>query len=157
MGTLGKCAGGECGRFRMQDGGSEVSEETAPTGRTGLVPVDAAEARRRVKALLGAALGRSPLSTQDTVVADALLVTSELVTNALRHAGGVTAFEAMADRVGLRLVVEDASTGLPSTKEPSGDFTPGGYGWPMICRLATSVTVSLLPSGGKRIQVFMPL
>ncbi|MFF1477577.1 ATP-binding protein [Streptomyces sp. NPDC058301] len=120
------------------------------------MPVDAAEARRRVKVLLGAALGRS-LSTQDPVVADALLVTSELVTNALRHAGGVTAFEAMADRVGLRLVVEDASPGLPSTKEPSGDFTPGGYGWPMICRLATSVTVSLLPSGGKRIQVFLPL
>ncbi|OAR26856.1 hypothetical protein A8W25_00705 [Streptomyces sp. ERV7] len=141
----------------MRDGGSEVSEETAPTWRTGLVPVDAAEARRRVKALLGAALGRPSASAQDAVVTDALLVTSELVTNALRHAGGVTAFEAMADRVGLRLVVEDASPGLPSTKEPGGDFTPGGYGWPMICRLATSVTVSLLPAGGKRIQVFLPL
>lgn len=139
----------------MQDGGSDVSEETAPMWRTGLVPVDAAEARRRVTDLLGAALERP--STQDPVVADALLVTSELVTNALRHAGGVTAFEAMADRVGLRLVVEDASDALPTTKAPTADFTPGGYGWPMICRLATSVTVSLLPAGGKRIQVFLPL
>ncbi|MFD9792962.1 ATP-binding protein [Streptomyces sp. NPDC059070] len=125
------------------------------------MPADAAEARGRVRVLLDRVRGAAPAAARDPVVADALLVTSELVTNALRHAGGLTGFEAAYERtpdgMGLRLVVEDASADLPTARVKEDDFAPGGYGWPMVCRLASSVSVSALPSGGKRIQVLLAL
>jgi anti-sigma regulatory factor (Ser/Thr protein kinase) len=96
----------------------------------------------------------------EAALADALLVASELTTNAILHGGGVT--EVDVDVVGqeVRLSVSDRSDRMPQVRAPldaQGRRTPGGRGWPIVCRLAREVRVSGLPSGGKRITVEVPL
>ncbi len=85
-----------------------------------------------------------------TVLDDILLVTSELVTNALRHGGGVSGFDVSLDGDAVRISVTDRSPVPPRTVPRDGPGTPGGYGWPLIRRLSTAVTVTPAP-GGKTI------
>ncbi|MFJ5073322.1 ATP-binding protein [Streptomyces sp. NPDC088553] len=100
-----------------------------------------ADARQLVRHAL-AALG--PLPTAQ--VEDLLLVTSELVTNAHRHAGGVTGFGIGVGRDRVTVSVSDAS-GEPPLYERQGDLRPGGYGWPIVLRLCREVTVDAGPDG----------
>ena len=93
-------------------------------------------------------------------LADALLVASELTTNAILHGGGVTGFEVDVDGPGVRLSVSDRSDALPvavPAVDDQGRRRPGGHGWPIVCRLARDVRVSDLPSGGKRITALVSL
>ncbi|KOU06095.1 hypothetical protein ADK88_16195 [Streptomyces sp. NRRL F-2295] len=124
------------------------------------VPANAADARDAVMRLLTTQFC-GPVSeglAADVVVADALLVTSELVTNAVRHGGGITGFAAELTDEGLRLTVMDASRELPvdSADDSARPGRIGGYGWPLIRRLSQQVTVTLQP-GGKRIVALIPL
>ncbi|NED87516.1 ATP-binding protein [Streptomyces sp. SID11233] len=126
------------------------------------VPKNAAEARDAVMQLLTAqfcGLDSEGLAA-DVVVADALLVTSELVTNAFRHGGGLTGFAAELTDEGLRLSVEDARREVPvagdTDAENSGVGRIGGYGWALVRRLAKQVSVSVHP-GGKRIVALISL
>ncbi|MFI0505171.1 ATP-binding protein [Streptomyces albogriseolus] len=101
---------------------------------------------------------RTPCDTE--ALADALLVASELTTNAILHGGGVTGFEVDVDGPGVRLSVSDRSDALPvavPAVDPEGRRRPGGHGWPIVCRLARDVRVSDLPSGGKRITALVSL
>ncbi|MFD9240997.1 ATP-binding protein [Streptomyces sp. NPDC059556] len=121
-----------------------------------------AEARARVaEALRGAATSTGgPPST--TAVGDALLVTSELVTNALRHGGGLTGFGVDLDPGAVTITVADASGELPrrtdgrGTERASGP-PEGGFGWPLIRLLAQEIRLTLPPEGGKTIEVRLPL
>lgn len=54
---------------------------------------------------------RTPCDTE--ALADALLVASELITNAILHGGGVTGFEVDVDGPGVLLSVSDRSDALP--------------------------------------------
>lgn len=96
------------------------------------------------------------------VVDDVLLVTSELVTNAFRHGGRLTAFETEVTDEGLRITVGDASTESPAEsadvgpKVRAGAARIGGYGWPLVRLLASRVSISF-HAGGKRITVLMAL
>lgn len=93
-------------------------------------------------------------------LADALLVTSELTTNAILHGGGITDFRVDVTGPGLRLSVSDRSAELPvarPTTDRQGRFTPGGRGWPIVCRLCRDVRVTDLPTGGKCITAVVPL
>ncbi|MFD3803077.1 ATP-binding protein [Streptomyces sp. NPDC058619] len=92
------------------------------------------------------------------VLSDALLVTSELATNAIRHGGGIVGFSASVSADGLLLAVADASADHPVilVRQP-GTFPVGGFGWPLICRLARSVEILPAAPGGKRIEVLVPL
>lgn len=126
------------------------------------VPKNAAAARDAVMQLLTSqfcGLVNEGLAA-DVVVADALLVTSELVTNAFRHGGGLTGFAAEFTDEGLRLSVEDASRELPvagdTDAENSGVGRIGGYGWALVRRLTKQVSVSVHP-GGKRIVALISL
>ncbi|MFJ6716616.1 ATP-binding protein [Streptomyces sp. NPDC091265] len=124
------------------------------------VPENAAAARDAVMRLLTSqfcGLVSEGLAA-DVVVADALLVTSELVTNAVRHGGGLTGFAAELTDEGLRLVVADASPDLPvaSDSEGSGVGRVGGYGWVLVSRLAKQVSVSVHP-GGKSVVALISL
>ncbi|MEU3744278.1 MULTISPECIES: ATP-binding protein [Streptomyces] len=115
-------------------------------GNAGTSPVRTpAQARQLVRHTL-AALG--PLWPSQ--VEDLLLVTSELVTNALRHAGGVTGFGIGVGRDRVTVSVSDASGKVP-LHQPSQGLRPGGYGWPIVLRLCRDVTVDAGP-GGKTVH-----
>ncbi|MDH6572547.1 anti-sigma regulatory factor (Ser/Thr protein kinase) [Streptomyces sp. SAI-117] len=93
-------------------------------------------------------------------LSDALLVASELTTNAILHGGGITDFHVTVEGRGVCVSVSDRSTALPVAREPvdpHGRWRPGGHGWPIVCRLARDVRVTDLPTGGKRITAVVPL
>lgn len=132
------------------------------------VPGTAGEARDLVQRALRDSFG--PDADADAadglgdtvVVADALLVTSELVTNAIRHGGGLTGFDVQLGDAHLTLHVSDASSTVPAETRVGARFDPdrplvGGYGWPLVCRLARDVSVRLLPGGGKCVTVTLSL
>ncbi|MEE1930498.1 ATP-binding protein [Streptomyces sp. TRM 70351] len=122
------------------------------------VPVSAADARARVMAVLKAReRGPGGPAVGETALADVLLVTSELVTNAIRHGGGLTRFAAEVTGGGLLLTVGDASDALPVSVPGREGFGAGGYGWPLVHRLAADVSVTRLRTGGKRIRALVPL
>ncbi|MEU6083414.1 ATP-binding protein [Streptomyces sp. NPDC047108] len=127
------------------------------TGTGSACPLSASDARSAVERLLGTRCGAS---LRETAVIDALLATSELVTNAIRHAGGVTGFVAhlTSDGRGLELGVSDASDQEPVTGGPPEPGTPGGFGWPMILRICQAVRVHREPGRvGKTIVVRLAL
>ncbi|MDX6760235.1 MULTISPECIES: ATP-binding protein [Streptomyces] len=121
--------------------GSQRNREDAGDRHTA-PPDSAAAARERVRRLLLLA----GVDLDSVIAADVLLVTSELVTNAIRHGDGVTAFGAhIADGV-LRLSIADANPRLPAARTGTVD-RPGGYGWPLVQRLAEHVDCSTRPDG----------
>ncbi|MFD3441904.1 ATP-binding protein [Streptomyces sp. NPDC058685] len=123
------------------------------------VPHNAAAARDMVTRLLSSRFcGMQGEGLADVVVADALLVTSELVTNAFRHGGGLTEFTADITDEGLLVVVGDTSTRAPlvHASEAAGVPRLGGYGWPLVRRLTKNVTITL-HSTGKHITALVPL
>ncbi|WP_432075271.1 ATP-binding protein [Streptomyces wuyuanensis] len=116
-------------------------------------PGTAADARERVRRLLDGLAG-APLPAR--VVNDILLVTSELVTNALRHGGGIAAFRAEIAGGAVRLSVTDRSPTPPSSGPRPHIATPGGFGWPLVQRLSRSVAVTPARDG-KTIEAVVPL
>ncbi|WP_245194670.1 ATP-binding protein [Kitasatospora phosalacinea] len=114
----------------------------------------AAEAR----AVVAEVLGRHP-EVGDRLLGDARLAVTELVTNAIRHAGGVTGFAARTSGGGrvLTIEVEDASDAHPlDDRTVLGDPARlGGRGWPLVQLVATGWEVRPLPGGGKRIRVVL--
>ncbi|WP_406223301.1 ATP-binding protein [Streptomyces canus] len=84
-----------------------------------------------------------------------LLVVSELVTNAVRHAGGVTQFRLVAGPGTVTVTVEDASSTAPTLRRSSvGE--PGGFGWQLVRELSEDVEVSTRP-GGKTVSALLAL
>ncbi|MFK0191409.1 ATP-binding protein [Kitasatospora sp. NPDC090308] len=134
----------------------------------------AAQARAAVSRLLRNA------GTVTGVEVDAHLVATELVTNANRHAGGVTGFSARLEGAGphagtaphppapavgpatgagrsargLCISVEDDDVRLPraDTGALEDMVRWGGRGWALVLKLCAAVDVCLLPGGGKRIS-----
>lgn len=93
-------------------------------------------------------------------LSDALLVASELTSNAILHGGGVTGFTVDLVSGGVRVSVSDRSRRLPVTAAPrdaEGRRRVGGRGWPIVCRLSRDVHVTDLPAGGKRITAEVPV
>ncbi|MER5716533.1 ATP-binding protein [Streptomyces sp. NPDC002132] len=113
-------------------------------------PFTAATARARVRRLLDTRATPPPR----TVVDDALLVVTELVTNAVRHGGGLAGFDARLDGDVLTVSVTDASPTLPHTVPRSDPAAPGGFGWPLIQQLSRKVTVTPTTTG-KTIEVIL--
>ncbi|MEU9187513.1 ATP-binding protein [Streptomyces sp. NPDC048484] len=129
----------------------------APSG-----PRSPAEVREQVRHALADARRRRRRDTLggDDIIGDALLVASELTTNAMLHGGGVTGFEVTLDNGDVRLSVSDRSQELPAPKQhvsERGFMRPGGHGWPIVCRLARDISISELQAGGKRITAVVPL
>ncbi|RDG35888.1 ATP-binding protein [Streptomyces corynorhini] len=110
-------------------------------------PELAAEAREATDGFLD---GLCP-EPSDRTRQNLLLVVSELVTNALRHAGEVTSLRLRADRRSLQIEVRDPSPALPLDRTPDLTGRSGGFGWPMVQRLADGVTVRPASGGGKMI------
>ncbi|MGC9442196.1 ATP-binding protein [Streptomyces sp. WG5] len=124
-------------------------------------PCKPAEARRTVERVVTECGGTDGSTSCDAgALSDAVLVASELTTNAILHGGGITDFRADVVGPGLGLSVCDRSQDLPvavPSTDPQGRRRVGGRGWPIVCRLARDVRVADLPSGGKCITVVVPL
>ncbi|MFJ9980614.1 ATP-binding protein [Streptomyces cyaneofuscatus] len=150
----------DCAGTDARAGGDPHQAQAAPLPGPGVgLPATAADARALVREQL--ALGAPDLQDEEAgarVLADALLVTSELVTNAIRHGDGLTAFDLWITDDGLILSVADASTCPPVTTDPRSreKGQVGGFGWPLVCRLARHVAVTALPDG-KQITVLISL
>ncbi|MFJ2932608.1 ATP-binding protein [Streptomyces sp. NPDC087219] len=133
-----------------------------PDGDRPLVPHVAAEARARVAEALRMATTGTGGPPSATAVGDALLVTSELVTNALRHGGGLTGFRVEVDPGAVTITVADASVELPHVRGGRGAArasgpAEGGFGWPLVRLLAQEIRLTLPAEGGKTIVVRLPL
>ncbi len=86
------------------------------------------------------------------VIDDCLLVVSELFTNAIRHAGGPAGFGITAQSGHVAISVRDCSDELPCVIQRTQPGRAGGYGWPMVCKLAENVTITLTAGSGKTIH-----
>ncbi|MFF4212102.1 ATP-binding protein [Streptomyces sp. NPDC001796] len=120
----------------------------------------AATARAYVLAVVRGHWATAPVRPTEQAVTDLLLVTSELVSNAIRHGGGLAGFEAVPTREGVRLVVRDRSPDIPSVAFGTGELPNrqdrGGFGWPLIIKLARDIVIES-HVGGKSVSVLVPL
>ncbi|MBV7699761.1 ATP-binding protein [Streptomyces sp. TRM70350] len=121
----------------------------------------AAEARAYARSVVLDEWNSAFRTARERDVIDLQLVVSELVSNAIRHGGGLAGFEATATPEGVRLAVHDHSAAVPAAAFGPGDLPRGhqgsGYGWPLIIRLARDIVVEPRPEGGKTIRVLVPL
>ncbi|MFE6709804.1 ATP-binding protein [Streptomyces sp. NPDC057695] len=84
--------------------------------------------------------------------ADAVLVVSELVTNAVRHARGPSRLVLTDDGECLDIALTDYSEDMPDVHQPTDFDRPGGFGLKIMQRLGDSVRV--VPRiGGKTVHV----
>ncbi|MFK0101815.1 ATP-binding protein [Streptomyces sp. NPDC091040] len=123
-----------------------------PVTETVPPPAKAAEARA-VAAAFAESLDPPPSAT---AVQDLLLLVSELVTNAVRHAGSVSALAFGADATSLYVRVADPSPDRPQQRVPDLTGAAGGFGWPLVQRLARKVTIRNHPGQGKVILAALP-
>ncbi|MER6070752.1 ATP-binding protein [Streptomyces sp. NPDC001817] len=124
------------------------------------VPCGPSDARRTVERVVAERCRARAISCGPAAMEDALVVTSELTTNAILHGGGITGFDVAVDSGGVRVSVSDRSDELPVAVAPAderGYTRLGGRGWPIVCRLSRDVRVAQLPCGGKRITAVVPL
>ncbi|MFE3498101.1 ATP-binding protein [Streptomyces sp. NPDC059175] len=124
------------------------------------LPSSPAQARKRVEVLLHDRPSPLPGPCGETSLSDALLVTSELVTNAFRHGGGVTDFAAEVTDSEVRVSVGDRSDRLPelpNRTEGRDRVRIGGFGWRLILTLARNVAITRRDHGGKLITALVPL
>ncbi|MFJ7073729.1 ATP-binding protein [Streptomyces sp. NPDC098781] len=133
---------------------------TSPADRLCGAPRSPAEARGAVRRVVSEqSRVRGVVCTPDTL-SDALLVTSELTTNAMLHGGGVTGFDVRFVDGDLHVSVCDRERRRPVARNPidrHGRQRLGGRGWPIVCRLSRAVHVSDLPTGGKRVTAVIAL
>ncbi|MFJ2090336.1 ATP-binding protein [Streptomyces sp. NPDC087901] len=93
----------------------------------------------------------SAAETADTVV----LVVSELVTNALRHGGGTCTLDLAAHPDSIEVAVHDHSPQAPLMRTPDLNGGTGGFGWPMVNRLARTTAVTRRTAGGKTVSALL--
>ncbi|MDW4907244.1 ATP-binding protein [Streptomyces sp. ADMS] len=87
----------------------------------------------------------------DTVV----LVVSELVTNAVRHAGGTGTLNLTAYPDSIEVAVHDRSSRAPRMRTPDLTGDTGGFGWFMVNRLARATAVTRQAAGGKTVSALL--
>ncbi|MFF9342302.1 ATP-binding protein [Streptomyces sp. NPDC014773] len=108
--------------------------------------------RDRARSFLEGLVPTLASEAADTVV----LVVSELVTHALRHGGGTCALGLAARPDSIEAAVHDPSLHAPRTCAPDLDGGTGGFGRPMVNRLATATSVTCRASGGKTVSASLP-
>ncbi|OEJ21305.1 hypothetical protein AR457_36335 [Streptomyces agglomeratus] len=85
-----------------------------------------------------------------------LIVVSELVTNAIRHAPGLCTLRLTLHDEGVLIEVSDTSPVLPRMRAPDVTGASGGWGMQMITRLAGEVQTVPGPGPGKTVRTRLP-
>lgn len=149
---------------RHLTGNHATAPVEGPSARAARPPVaitSAAAARRHVRAFVGERWRSKTGPPTEEAMIDLILVVSELVTNAVRHGGGIAGFDVTLTAEGVRLSVRDHSAALPVGIHGPGVLPRAhegsGYGWPLINRLCSEVDVERRTAGGKTISVLVPL
>jgi anti-sigma regulatory factor (Ser/Thr protein kinase) len=106
-----------------------------------------ARARRAMRSFL-AATGRAS--------EDAMLATSELVTNAVLHAGGVRALHAWLERDGTQLRIEVVD-GSPVVPRMTAGTAAGGRGLGIIDAISSGLWGCDVGAGSKRVWCEVPV
>ncbi|MFE7752905.1 ATP-binding protein [Streptomyces sp. NPDC057428] len=131
--------------------GHKINDASAPSAPT-RVRGDGSESihqAREASRTFADSLTRAP----DPATAESLvLVVSELTTNAVRHGGGRYTLELSATSDSLTAEVSDPSPAPPRERAPDLNGGSGGFGWHMVRRLASELTVTYGPSAGKTIR-----
>ncbi|MEV8038400.1 ATP-binding protein [Streptomyces sp. NPDC002742] len=114
-----------------------------PGARLERDPQAAVHARRMVRAFLGGLPRPVPREAAEAVT----LVVSELVTNVVRHARGRLCSLDLRDvghGVGISVSDDDPEPPRPRRLDLTGQ---GGFGWPLVRRLSSELTVLSRPDG----------
>ncbi|MFJ8085314.1 ATP-binding protein [Streptomyces sp. NPDC096205] len=106
-----------------------------------------AEALERASVFLDRLVRPIGAEAADTVV----LVDSELVPNALRHAGGTCTLDLATHPDSIEVAVYDPNPQIPRVRTPDLNGGTGDFGWPTVNRFARA------PGGGKTVRAFLPL
>ncbi|MFJ1869772.1 ATP-binding protein [Streptomyces sp. NPDC088097] len=101
-------------------------------------------------------LDRLPHLVEAQAAENVVLVVSELVTNALRHGGGACTLTLTAYPDGIEVSVQDTNPHAPHARTPDLQGGAGGFGWPMVNRLAQVTAVTRRPTGGKTVSALLP-
>lgn len=139
---------------------TDVTRTPAAAGRVCHGPLSPAEARGAVRRVLSEQSRTRGATCGPDTLSDALLVVSELTTNAMLHGGGVTGFDVEVVGQNLYVSVSDRERRRPvavDSVDRHGRHRCGGRGWPIVCRLSRTVQVSDLPAGGKRVTAVIGL
>lgn len=118
-------------------------------GRSAASPADA---RARTRLFLDSLTRPLAREAAQSVV----LVVSELVTNALRHDGGTCTLRLTAHPDDIEVAVHDRSPRTPRMRTPDLNGGTGGFGWPLVNRLARTTTVTRPAAGGKTVSALLP-
>lgn len=129
---------------QLPDEADRLHEE-APGG-----PLSSERARNITRGFLSVCLRGTKRSGENV-----LLVVSELIANAVRHAGGATDFQLRRAGNHVVVTVSDASPYPPLEEAPTGSPCRG-LGWPLVRRLASAVRVDT-HAHGKTIRAVVPL
>ncbi|WP_030873229.1 ATP-binding protein [Streptomyces sp. NRRL F-2747] len=105
-----------------------------------------AQARESARAVLDG------LHLPSVVMDNVLIVVSEMVSNADRHAGGATGFQVTAGVCTITVELSDHST-TPPRIQPWAPDEPGGFGWRLVNQLAA--TDVRIHHGGKTITAVL--
>ncbi|WNM32401.1 ATP-binding protein [Streptomyces sp. Li-HN-5-11] len=146
---------------RNEARGERVRTRPAAALRYGAIWVAGAartvDARRAVRAFLTRAAHTAGTHVTTRAEQDAQLVTSELITNALRHAPGPCGLvlELSADSTRLTVTVRDTSRTLPLVRARDGARV-GGHGLYLVRACSRALTATALPDG-KQITAVLAL
>ncbi|WP_345628214.1 ATP-binding protein [Streptomyces thinghirensis] len=121
-----------------------VVEDDSPAG----VP----RAREVARAFAGNLEPAPAAETTETLA----LVVSELATNALRHGGGRYRMRLHADRDALYVAMSDPSPAPPRERTPDLNGATGGFGWHMVRRLTSNISITTGPGRGKTLHAALP-
>ncbi|MFJ1709321.1 ATP-binding protein [Kitasatospora sp. NPDC088346] len=111
-----------------------------------------ATARHLTRAFLALRTSADGPPAPEAVVEDALLLVTELVSNALRHAPGLCRLRLSLYPYRLIVEVEDSSPVLPKLRPADLTGRGGGVGLNAVHRLAAHVRTVPLTGAGKRVE-----
>ncbi|MCX4744637.1 ATP-binding protein [Kitasatospora sp. NBC_01287] len=117
------------------------------------LPGSIATARNHARAFLA----QIPLrESEHTAASDVLVLVSELVTNAVRHAPGPCSLGLVYDGSSLVIAISDTGPELPRRRPGDLLTGSGGFGWNVLTSLTKDIHIARHGADGKTIVAVLP-